>query len=54
MTRFAAWLATLPEPPAGLADVTRPMLERYLAVLQAEMGGQVRHTHYVGGLSGFL
>jgi hypothetical protein len=25
-----------------------------LAVLQAEMGGQVRHAHYVGGLSGFL
>jgi integrase len=54
VTRFAAWLAALPEPPAGLAGVTRPMLERYLAVLQAEMGGQVRHTHYVGGLSGFL
>ena len=54
MTRFAAWLAALPDPPAGLAGVTRPLLERYLAVLQAEMGGQVRHTHYVGGLSGFL
>lgn len=54
VTRFAAWLATLPDPPAGLAGVTRPLLERYLAVLQAEMGGQVRHTHYVGGLSGFL
>jgi integrase len=54
VTRFAAWLAALPEPPAGLAGVTRPMLERYLAVLQAEMGGQVRHTHYVGGLGGFL
>ena len=54
VTRFAAWLAALPEPPDGLAGVTRPLLERYLAVLQAEMGGQVRHTHYVGGLSGFL
>ena len=54
VTRFAAWLASLPEPPAGLAGVTRPLLERYLAVLQAEMGGQVRHSHYVGGLSGFL
>ena len=54
MTRFAAWLAALPDPPAGLAGVTRPLLERYLAVLQAEMGGQVRHAHYVGGLSGFL
>jgi integrase len=30
------------------------VLERYLAVLQAEMGGRVRHAHYVGGLSGFL
>ena len=54
VTRFAAWLAALPDPPAGLAGVTRPRLERYLAVLQAEMGGQVRHAHYVGGLSGFL
>ena len=54
VTRFAAWLAALPDPPAGLDGVTRPLLERYLAVLQAEMGGQVRHTHYVGGLSGFL
>ena len=54
VTRFAAWLACLPEPPAGLDSVTRPLLERYLAVLQAEMGGQVRHSTYVGGLSGFL
>ena len=54
VTRFAAWLASLPEPPAGLAGVNRPLLERYLAVLRAEMGGQVRHVHYVGGLSGFL
>ena len=54
MTRFAAWLACLPEPPAGLDSVTRPLLERYLAVLHAEMGGQVRHSNYVGGLSGFL
>jgi integrase len=54
VTRFAAWLAALPGPPAGLASVTRPLLERYLAVLQADMGGQVRHAHYVGGLSGFL
>ncbi|HVH80989.1 MAG TPA: tyrosine-type recombinase/integrase, partial [Stellaceae bacterium] len=54
VTRFAAWLASLPEPPAALDEVDRPLLERYLAVLQAEMGGQVRHAHYVGGLSGFL
>ena len=54
VTRFAAWLASLPGPPNGLDGVTRPLLERYLADLQAEMGGQVRHSTYVGGLSGFL
>jgi integrase len=54
VTRFATWLASLPEPPAGLDVVDRQLLERYLAVLQEEMGGQVRHAHYVGGLSGFL
>ena len=54
VTRFAAWLASLPDRPPDWIGVTRPLLERYLAVLQAEMGGQVRHSHYVGGLSGFL
>jgi len=54
VNRLAAWLASLPGPPNGLDGVTRPLLERYLAVLQAEMGGQVRHSNYVGGLSGFL
>jgi len=54
VTRFASWLAALPGPSAGLAGVTRPLLERYLAVLQADMGGQVRHAHYVGGLNSFL
>ena len=54
VTRFAAWLASLPEPPAGLGGVDRPLLERYLAVLHAEMGGQQRHQQYVSALSGFL
>ena len=54
MTRFAAWLASLSEPPAGLDGVDRPLLERYLAVLHAEMGGQQRHQQYVSALSGFL
>jgi len=54
VTRFAAYLAAQPEPPAGLAGVDRPLLERYLAVLHAEMGGQVRHVNYVGALNGFL
>ena len=54
VTRFAAWLASLPDPPAGLDGVDRPLLERYLAVLHAEMGGQQRHQQYVSALSSFL
>jgi integrase len=54
VTRFSAWLASLADAPAGMSGVTRPLLERYLAALQAEMGGQARHRYYVGGLSGFL
>ena len=50
MTRFAVYLAAQPEPPDSLAGVDRPLLERYLAVLRAEMGGQVRHASYVGAL----
>jgi integrase len=54
VTRFAVYLAAQPGPPGGLAGVDRPLLERYLAVLRAEMGGQVRHASYVGALNGFL
>lgn len=54
VTRFAAWLGSLPEPPAGLDGIDRPLLERYLAVLHSEMGGQHRHQHYVSALSSFL
>jgi len=54
VTRFATWLASLPEPSAGLDGVDRPLLERYLAALHAEMGGQQRHQQYVSALSGFL
>ena len=54
VTRFAAWLGSLPEPPAGLDGIDRPLLERYLAVLHSEMGGRHRHQHYVSALSSFL
>lgn len=54
VTRFSAWLASLPGVPDGMSGVTRPLLEGYLAVLRAEMGGQVRLRDYAGGLSGFL
>ena len=54
VTRFAVYLAAQPALAAGLAVVDRPLLERYLAVLRAEMGGRVCHGQYVGGLNGFL
>jgi hypothetical protein len=54
VTRFADWLASLPEPPAGLAGVTRPLLESYLAVLQADMGGRDCRIRYISELGSFL
>jgi len=54
VTRFAVFLAAQPALPGGLAGVDRPLLERYLAVLRAEMGGRVCHVQYVGALNGFL
>src|SRR5207247_1872590 len=54
VTRFATWLGSLPEPPAGLDGIDRPLLERYLAALHAEIGRQQRHQQYVSALSGFL
>jgi integrase len=54
VTRFAVFLAAQPALPGGLAGVDRPLLERYLAVLSAEMGGRVCHARYVGALNGFL
>ena len=54
VTRFAVYLAAQPALAAGLAVVDRPLLERYLAVLRAEMGGRVCHGQYVSGLNGFL
>lgn len=54
LTRFAAWLSSLPDPPSGLAGVTRPLLERYLAALQAELGGRDVHTRSIAELGSFL
>ena len=53
LTRFAGWLSSLPDPPAGLA-ATRPLLESYLAVLQAELGSRDCHSRYLSELGGFL
>jgi len=54
LTRFAGFLAAQPAPAGSLADVDRPLLERYLAGLHAQMGGRQCHFQHVGALNGFL
>jgi len=54
VTRFAGFLAAQPAPSGSLAGMDRPLLERYLAVLRAEMGGRVCHVQYIGALNSFL
>lgn len=52
VTRFAAFLAQ-----AGIqspAQVSREILERYLAVLQSELAGKRTHRSYIGLLNTFL
>jgi integrase len=52
ITRFAGFLAA--RHADRLADVDRPLIERYLAGLHAEMGGRQCHFQHVGALNGFL
>jgi integrase len=54
LTRFAGYLAAQPAPAGSLAEVDRPLLERYLAGLHAQMGGRQCHFQHVGALNGFL
>ena len=54
LTRFAGFLAAQPAPARGLAEVDRPLLERYLAGLHAQMSGRQCHLQHVGALNGFL
>jgi hypothetical protein len=54
VARFASFLASQPAAAVGLADVDRPLLERYLAGLRAEMSGRQCHLQHVGALNGFL
>jgi hypothetical protein len=51
---FAGFLAAQPASAGLLADVDRPLIERYLAGLSAEMGGRQCHFQHVGALNGFL
>jgi integrase len=54
LTRFAGFLAAQPSPARSLADLDRPLLERYLAGLHAQMSGRQCHFQHVGALNGFL
>ena len=54
ITRFAQFLAAPPVAIARLADVDRPVLERYLADLHAEFAGRPVHRTHVGLLNQFF
>jgi integrase len=54
ITRFSDFLT---DPAVGVGDIsqiTRPLLERYLADLHADYGGGSTHSDHISGLSGFL
>jgi integrase len=53
LAHFGTWLAGQ-DAGAGIEAVTRPLLERYLAVLQAEFGGRKLQREHVENLNGFL
>jgi integrase len=52
--RFGQFLASATVNVTGLAEVNRPLLERYLADLQAEMGGSQRQGSHIGLLNSFF
>ena len=52
--RFAAFLASPAVTVDRLAQVDRPLLERYLAYLHAELAGRTAHRHMIGQLNLFF
>jgi hypothetical protein len=54
VTRFAGFLARQSAAVAGLADVDRPLLERYLADLHTQVSGRQCHREHVSALGNFL
>jgi len=52
--RFAAFLASPAVTVDRLAQVDRPLLERYLAHLHAELAGRTVHWHMIGQLNLFF
>jgi integrase len=54
IARFGTWLAGPGGGIGSAAGIDRPLLERYLAGLQAEFGGRELHREHAENLSGFL
>ncbi|HEX2810531.1 MAG TPA: hypothetical protein VHN80_30580, partial [Kineosporiaceae bacterium] len=54
VARFAGFLARESVAVDRLADVDRPLLERYLADVRSELGGRRSHLEHVAAVSGFL
>jgi integrase len=54
LAHFGTWLAAQDENTAGIKAVTRPLLERYLAALQAEFGDRKLRKEHIENLNGFL
>jgi integrase len=54
ITRFSKFLASPPASVTRLAQVDRELLERYLAVLHAELAGRNIHAERIGQLASFL
>ena len=52
--RFARFLASPAVDASQISDVTRPVLERYLADLHAEMHGSQRQGAHIGMLNSFF
>ena len=54
LERFAQFLASPPVNAGQLSEVDRPLLERYLADLHAEMTGSQRQGSHIGLLNSFF
>jgi hypothetical protein len=54
LARFGQFLASPAVSASQLADIDRPVLERYLADLHAEMAGSQRQGSHIGLLSAFF
>jgi integrase len=54
LSRLSGFLSSPRVGISRLADLDRPLLERYLADLHAEFSGRQTHSHHLAALAGFL